>query len=187
MKRIAQLIKNNQGFFSVLFVIITLIGVMVAAAFVDILKHLWVLQEVQSIMDTAGVSALRMGVDDQRLRIEEFVVNEQAVKTNYVNLTRSLFENSRNIYNVTYLPITVEVFRDNWGIGGVNKAHWQALLDSTVILEVDGSPYYDLYPILTRTFFNARSGRDFQVTYRGVTGDGRIELAVRSVSRIVYR
>lgn len=187
MNRVARFIKNTKGSFAILFVILTFIGVLVATAFIDILKESWTLQEVQSIMDTSGVSALRAGIDEQKLRIEEFEINEFAVKTTFMNLTQQLFANSKNIYHVTYLPIEVEVFKDNWGIGGVNKQHWQALLDSTIIIQVDGSPVFDLFPNLKKTFYDSRDGRDFDVTYKGTTQDGKIELAVRSVSRIVYR
>lgn len=187
MDKVICFLKNKKGSFSIMFVILTFIGVLVVTAFIDIMKESWTLQEVQSIMDTAGVSALRTGVDEQKLRLEVFEVNEYAVKTTYMNLTEQLFANSKNIHHVTYLPIKVEVFKDNWGIGGVNQQHWQALLDSTIIIHVDGSPVFDLFPNLKKTFYDSRSGRNFDVTYQGTTQDGKIELAVRSVSRIVYR
>ncbi|WPS85486.1 hypothetical protein SMD22_00050 (plasmid) [Brevibacillus halotolerans] len=187
MNQLKQTIKSAKGSFSILFVILIFIGVLMVTAFVDILIESWSMQEVQSIMDTASVSALRVGVDEAKLRVGKFEVNENIVKSEYKRLVSMRFDDSKKIKKVHFYPTQVELFTEKWGTGVTNKARPQALLDSSVVVVVEGSPTFDLIPGTAEVFYNARSNSDFEVTYLGETKDGNIELAIRSVSRIVYR
>ncbi|MFF2531580.1 hypothetical protein ACFVS2_21970 [Brevibacillus sp. NPDC058079] len=182
-----QAIKSAKGSFSILFVILTFIGVLMATAFVDILIESWSMQEVQSIMDTASVSALRIGVDEAKLRVGEFKVNDNVVKHEYEKLVSMRFNDTKKIKKLSFYHTDVDLFTEKWGTGITNKARPQALLDSSVVIVVEGSPIFDLIPGTAEVFYNARANSDFEVTYLGETKDGNIELAIRSVSRIVYR
>lgn len=187
MERLKKTIKSVKGSFSILFVILTFIGVLMATAFVDILIESWSMQEVQSVMDTAGVSALRVGVDETKLRVEEFYVDKDVVENEYEKLVGQLLSQSKKIKNVHFRRTIVENFTEKWGTGETTKARPQALLDSTIIIVVEGSPIFDLIPGTAELFYDSRKGSNFEVTYLGETQDGDIELAIRSVSRIVYR
>jgi hypothetical protein len=187
MQRLKQILKEKKGSFSILFVIITFVAVMVATAFVDILIESWSMQEVQSIMDTSGVSALRASVDETKLRLGEFEVQENVAVAQYKQLVSLRLADSKKIKSYYFYPVDVEYFTEKWGTGETVKARPQVMLDSSVIVVVSGSTVFDLIPGTAKMFYNSRKGSDFQVTYLGKTNDGNIELAIRSVSRIVYR
>lgn len=187
MKRLKQMLKNKKGSFSILFVILTFIGVLIVTAFVDILIESWTIEEVQSIMDTSSVSALRVGVDETKLRVGIFDVDKNIVKSKYEQLVGGLISSSKKIKSYKFVSTNVQTFTENWGTGVTTKSRPQALVDSRMIIIVEGSPTFDLIPGTAKTFYDSRSGSNFQVSYVGTTKDGNIELAIRSVSRIVYR
>ncbi|MBP1308770.1 hypothetical protein JOD82_001790 [Paenibacillus sp. 1182] len=187
MNRLKQLLKNKKGSFSILFVILIFIGVMMVTAFVDILIESWSMQEVQSVMDTSGVSALRASVDETKLRIGEFDVEKNVAISEYKKLVSMRLKDTKKIKSVHFNPIEIESFTEKWGTGETKKARPQVLLDSSVVIVVSGSTIFDLIPGTAEKFYNSRRGSDFEVSYLGTNNDGNIELAVRSVSRLVYR
>jgi len=187
MKSLKCFLRNTKGAFSILFVILIFIGVMIATAFMDMLVKSYTLQEVQSVMDVAGVSALQTGVDSRKLRVEIFDVDKNVVESNYKRLVSERMNESQKIINYRFVRTTVETFNENWGLGITGKSRPQALIDSTMVIVVENSPMWDLIPGANETFYNSRDGEFFDVTYLGTTQDGQVELSIRSVSRIVYR
>lgn len=187
MKRLKQMLKNKKGSFSILFIILTFTGVLIATAFVDILIESWTIEEVQSIMDTSSVSALRVGVNETKLRVGTFEVDKNMVESKYEQLVGGLLSTSTKIKSYRFISTKVQTFTENWGTGITTKSHPQALIDSRMVIVVEGSPTFDLIPGTAKTFYDSRSGSSFEVSYVGATKDGNIELAIRSVSRIVYR
>lgn len=187
MKVLKSFLRNTKGAFSILFVILIFIGVLIATAFMDMLVKSYTLQEVQSVMDVAGVSALQTGVDTRKLRVEIFDVDKHVVESNYKKLVSERMNESNKILSHKFVRTNVETFTETWGLGVTGKSRPQALIDSTMIIVIENSPMWDLIPGANETFYNSRDGEYFDVTYLGKTKDGKVELSIRSVSRIVYR
>lgn len=188
MNALKRFWNNKKGNFSILFVTLVLISVLVVTAFVDILKESWSIQEVQSIMDVAGVSALRTGVDETKLRVEIFKVDTNLVESKFNQMVSNELEGSEKIVDYRFVRTKVKQYApENWGLGQTSKARPQAMIDSTMVITVEASPTFDMIPGTAKVFYDSKSQSDFEVTYNGRTQDGKIELTIRSVSRIVYR
>lgn len=174
-----------------LFVILCVVAVMIITGFVDILIKSFVLNEIQSIMDVVGTSALRAGVDTQKLRNEVFEIDENFVKQAYkLQINELITTGEKSKVRSIYIPtsdIRLTVQNTKWGLGISNKARPQAILDVVARVRVEASSFFDRMSSLQKTFYNSFSDKDFHVTYVGKAEDGSAELIIRSVSRIVYR
>lgn len=168
-------------------VIITFIGIILAIGFTDILMRSFTIQEVQSTMDVAGVSALQIGVDQTKLRVEIFDVDEHVVESEYERMVSEILSQGDRIQSFHFIRTDVEQFTSNFGIGGTGKSRPQARLDSQMVIVVDNSQLFDLIPGAYKTFYDSKDGEYFDVNFNGITEDGNVELIVRSVSRVVYR
>ncbi|WCF11731.1 hypothetical protein NDS46_30775 (plasmid) [Paenibacillus thiaminolyticus] len=187
MNALKRFWKNRKGNFSILFVTLVFVGVLVATAFLDILFSSWSMQEIQSTMDVAGVSALRTGVDETKLRLEIFEVDKNVVENSYKRMVSNFLDNSEKIIDYRYTRTKVDSYVENWGLGVSSKARPQAIIDSSMVITVEGSSLFDMVPGAAKVFYDSRSGSNFEVKYVERTQDGDIQLAIRSVSRIVYR
>ncbi|WCK56931.1 hypothetical protein PP175_27345 (plasmid) [Aneurinibacillus sp. Ricciae_BoGa-3] len=189
MKKIKQSLTDKKGAISIFYVVGVLICALIVTASVDILKQIWILNEVQSVMDTAGVSALHQGVDTHKLRAEEFVFDESAIVSSYENLVYSSIPVGSNITTRGLINTYVEYggANDNWGLGVSTHGGNQLLLRSEMILRVKTDKLFDTLPGIQKVFYDSRSNSDFTVSFNGTPKDGETELIVRSVSRIVYR
>lgn len=179
--------QDTKGGMSILWVIIVLVAVILATGFMNVLEKAWTLNEAQSIMDIAGVSALQAGVDQQKLRVEIFDVDEHVVKNKYEQLIHRRFADNPKIVDYRFIELDVEKFEENWGLGQTSKPRRQAVLKNTMFIVIENVPTLDLLEGGSQTFYDARSSADFTVTYIGETEDGHDELLVRSVTRVVYR
>ena len=182
-----KFLKDTQGAISILFVILGVIAIMLCSAFLDLMQRQWILQEAQSIMDTAGVTALHAGVDQQKLRIGEFDVNKSVVRGHYQGLVSQKFSNSDSIISYNLIRTDISTFTDNWGVGVSSKQHPQAMLVSYIMVTVPSTPVLDFSEGFTETFYNSRGNTTFTVSYQGQNNDGQHELILRSVTRVVYR
>jgi len=187
MKKCKRFWFNVKGAFSIWFAILAFLAVLIITALGDALVRGYVINEVQSIMDVAGTSALQTGVDQTKLRLEIFEVNKNVVESNYKAMVSEELNRSQKIAGYRFLDTEIEVFNENWGLGQSSKSRPQAMLDSTMVIVVEGSPVFDLIPEAYQWFYNSRGNSYFNVSYIGQTNDGKVELLVRSVSRIVYR
>lgn len=191
MKRIfINLFKKKDGYsglMSLWYVVIFIIGIFGVMAFSEIVSRAFLLNETQSIMDTSGVAALRMGLDDEALRVEKFDVDGTVVEKEYRRMVSEALDDYGALVDYRFVRTETEYFKENWGLGVTNKPREQFLLDSTILLVVDTYTPLDVYPTLQRTYFNSRENQDFSIKYMGQNEDGRAEIMVRSVTRIVYR
>lgn len=179
--------KDVRGSFSIIFVIVAFVGALTITAFVDMLSRSFLIGEVQSMMDIAGTTALRMGVDEVYLRAEEFRFNRNEVEIRYRQMIDEQLRNSPKILNYKFVDLDVSAFNSTFGLGETRKSRWQGMIDSTIMVQIEQSPVFDLIPGVSESFYDARSSTYFHVSYAGQTEDGRVELLVRSVTRIVYR
>lgn len=186
--RLREFLRKKDGGFPIIFVILIFVGCMVAVGFTDLLVRNYTMDEVQSKMDVAGISSLQSGVNTEKLRVQEFVVDKALVKNNYMTMMRQTMQNSDKIKDYKfYGEPKVDVINSKFGIGNSSQNRPQAIIDSTMIIVVDSSQVFDLIPGAYDRYYNSKDGQYFDVKYNGKNEDGKVELSVRSVSRLVYR
>lgn len=187
MKKLTRFAKNKKGSFSILFVILAFISLLVITATTDIMRQAYVLNEVQGIMDVAGVSAIRGSVDEETLRAEEFVFSRDYAITNYHKIVDSRVKPGNVIVYKKLKVDDIHYEYNNQGLGSnAGNAH-QVWMDSYMILRVKTSPIFDLLPSLEKRFYKSYNNENFSITASGTTENGEKELIIRSVSRVVYR
>lgn len=187
MKKMMRFFKNKKGSFSILFVILAFIALLVITATTDIMRQAYVINEVQGIMDVAGVSAIRSSVEEETLRGEKFVFSRERAIANFHNLVNSRIKTGGIIVykNITVDDVHYEFSKQGLGSNAGN-AH-QVWMDSYMILRVKSSPVFDMLPGAEEKFYKSYNNQNFTVTSNGETEDGETELIIRSVSRVVYR
>lgn len=176
-----------SGLMSMIYIVIVLIAIYGIMAFSEIVSRAYLINETQSIMDVAGLSALRAGLDDEELRLERFVVHETVVNREYRKLLQEALGDYGALVDYKIMRLEIRNINENWGLGISSREREQAILDSTVLLIVDSYTPLDVYPALQKTFHDGYESEDFTLTYMGQTEDGQAQLMVRSVTRLVYR
>lgn len=187
MKRINNFLKNKKGNFSIIFVILAFIALLIITATTDIMRQAYVLNEAQGIMDVAGVSAIRGAVDEESLRGEEFIFSNDYAVAKYREIVDSRFKETSII---KFKDLEVEDIHYEYsseGLGQNAKEAHQVWMDSYMVVRVKSSPIFDLLPSLEKQFYKSYNRGNFSVTATGLTEDGESELIIRSVSRVVYR
>lgn len=187
-QQIQRFYHDQKGYFSILFVILAFVAVLVITGIVDILKESFTINEVQGIMDVAGVSALDASVDDELLREEIFEYNEDVAKSVFQQIIRERIAQSEHIdsYQIVKLDV-IHQQKSNFGLGEGNVKAEQLILDGTIRLTVKTSEVFDLVPEIEKLYYRSYNNDNFTVTVSGHTEDGKTELLVRSVTRLVYR
>lgn len=179
--------KEKRGQISISIVVAMLIAVVVFTGLFDIMRRTYTMNEVHAIMDVASVTALRSSVDEEKLRLEQFEVDKSMALRNYEKLVKESIQNYGQLESFHFVRTKIEDFNENWGLGVTSSSRPQVLIDSSVVITVRSSFLFDNVPSLAKKFYDSRNNGDFVVTYQGKNEDGEIELAVRSVSRVVYR
>jgi hypothetical protein len=187
MKEIKKFLNDKKGAFSILFVILAFIGVLIMTWAVDVLKESYVISEVQGIMDVAGVSALNASVDKEALRGEEFKYDKDTLITTYHDIINQRIKTGDVISYKRLMKTEVRHDVSSQGLGNGSKPSDQLWLDSVMMLRVKTSQVFDLVPSLQRQFYDSKSSGSFTITVSGQTEDGQTELIIRSVTRLVYR
>lgn len=184
-------LKSKKGAMSLLFVILAFISVLVITGFIDMLGKAFAIDEIQSIMDVAGNSALQAGVDKTKLRLEIFEIDESFVKSSYLQQVRTTVDAGSNRliknFSIGSGNINLKTINGTWGLGQTSKSRPQAILDVVAKVQIASSSVFDNIASIQNLFYSSLSNSSFQITYNGVTQDGNIELIIRSVNRIVYR
>lgn len=178
---------KKEGAMTLLYVFLIFIALLVVIGFYDILIRSYTIDEIQSNMDMAGVSALQTSVDETHLRVGEFVIDEHVAKGTFRATLTNTMNGADKILSYRFINSEVELYKDTFGLGQTSKSREQALIDSTIVIVVESSQIFDVVPGAYDTYYNSRDNAYFDVTYLGKTDDGKVELSVRSVSRVVYR
>lgn len=187
MWRRIGLLNTKKGSFSILFVILAFISLLVITATTDIMRQSYVINEVQGIMDVAGVSAIRSSVDEESLRGEKFLFSREKAVSGFHNIVNSRINTGGIIVYKSVMVDDVHYENSKQGLGSnAGNAH-QVWMDSYVTLRVKSSPLFDLIPGSEEKFYKSYNNQNFTVTTNGETEDGETELIIRSVSRVVYR
>lgn len=188
-----KLYKNKKGSWSLTNVVLVLIFIITFIGVLEWGKLSVGLNEIQSIMDIEGVTAIRTGVDVEELRTADenpttkFKFNKSEVITSYKGLIRKRFNSSKMISDYRFDTIKIEAFNENWGLGANSKARPQVVLDSTMVLTIPSSMVFDTIDFIQGAFYRSRSNSTFQIAATGNQKDGFTEVIVRSVSRLYYK
>lgn len=192
MKRIRNFIENKKGSFALLWVILIFIGCIVISGFLDIMQKEYIFNEVQGIMDVAGVASLHTGIDQNHLRLETMDADKEMIINNFRNRVESLVPTGHNITyfdisNVTVYPDngTNTPYNDNWGTGPDKKTHQYVIIDAVAKMRITNSSIFDNSAGLQQRYYNARNNQYFTISIDGTPHDGQTELLIRSVDRIV--
>lgn len=183
------MLKRKDGGVSIVLVIVMFIGVIIISGTIDLISKQYVFNEIRSIMDMSGVSALSSGVDMTDIRVEEFVINESFVRTEFKKMVAGAIRTNRTIthFSITDGDIKVDIFRGNWGLGTQMRVRGQARLDAVAKVRIRSSSFIDKLPGVQETYYNSLSQEFFTVQYLGTLENGEVELLIRSVTRVVYR
>jgi len=180
-----RFLNNKQGSFSILFTILALTAVSVIIAMSGILRQHFVINEVQGVMDIAGVGALRMSIEDGPAKEDVFLVKHEVAES-YFNQTMAQHIKPGsyiNYANTQVLDINNSMHESGPGAIGYSRQVW---MDTVTLLRVESSFMFDLFPGLEKRFYDAYSDEGFTISLGGVREDGQRELIVRSVTRIIF-
>lgn len=190
MNKIIKFFKRKDGYAglpSIVYPFIFLMGILLVMWFSEIVSRTYLINETQSIMDTSGLAALRQGLDDEELRVENFVVDESVVKTQFKELVSKALGEYEAVVDHRFIRVETRTFKETFGLGLSQKERDQAMLDATIMLVVDSYGALDTSPVIAKQYFDAYENDNFQVNYVGVNEDGQVEITIRSVTRLVYR
>lgn len=201
--------KNKKGAYTILGVIFLFLICLTITSYIDMLKKNYILNEVQSIMDMSGVSSLESVVNDSegnrdRLKEEILAVDkddyidttnnnsrlkgyDDIIFNKYKKLIYKSIKTNNNIDSITIQKQDISFSNVRYGLGKTSKKRPQITLDTTARVIANVSPNFDTIEKITKKYWSARKGTEFQVVSKNATKDGKTELIVRSVSRLVYR
>lgn len=212
LNHIQERIKNKDGVFSIIAVMLILIIATIIAGYTDIIVKKWTINEVQAVMDLSGGNTLKKNVDLNQLyqekiggagfrsdKSEDQVREElkQAVDERYLEKLEEAYrqELSNQVkVNDTIQSVKLENVRASFDYStfglGKNKSERprpQFAIDALVRLEVSTSNHFDIGENYTSQVFNSFDNANFSVTVVDKANDGKQTLLVRSVTRLVYR
>lgn len=212
-----NIIKNKKGSISIVGIIITIIIVTALSGYMSIMNSSWVYNEIQSVMDLCATNALQQSIDSQALRKEILGVSDPTTGNsgtdtsignngqwqNNVNLKKvnnileGLYraELDKNIStndmitNINLVSFDADLVYESWGAtyNGTAKKRPQIRLDAVTQITLKTNSEFDGLNNYNVKFFNAKNGKDFSIKVSGVTGDGRVVLTVRTLSRVLYK
>lgn len=190
MKKILKKINNKKGSFSILFVIISFIAIIFTIGMIDIMYKMFSINEIQGVLDDAGVAALHSGVDDNMWRLEELKINETLVLNNFhkmVNEHLSAGGDSK----LTSIDVTAKIIPPNHPglkkLGIPSGERNQYFLVSEAYARYKSNSLFDGIGFASLEYFNFFQGSKESIQYHGAAEDGIGEIVVRSVSRLVLR
>lgn len=203
MKKIVSNYKKrkNTGALAILFVIIAFIFALFVSGMINTLTMIHFTREVQGIIDIAGVTSLKKGVELVDLREETFNFHSGKVKQNFIEIVEKETNKMRGLedmragkkVNITKLRV-VDMGRSDFGLGVYEKnrvdkkqGRHQAYIDSVIHIKIKG--YKQAIKSKEDTFImkDKYQNSTFEVNTKRDEETGEIILAIRSVSRIVYR
>lgn len=197
-------LKNNKGSFAIISAILIFTVVLCITAYVDIISKRWVTNEVQSVMDVSGTNTLKTTVDkeylfkeilasdpnnpiDKNIKQADTEKYKKKIVDAYKKEIRSQINTNSTIKELDLENVYVSFDYDKFGLGVTSKSHPQITLTSVSKIRIDTPMFMDYGDGINTQVYNSRSGKNIQITYKGETDDGKTELGVYSVTRLVYR
>ena len=182
--------KCKKGAISLLVVVILLIAAIISSGVVDLMSKIFMISEIQGILDTSGVAALTFAVEEKRWRNEELVIDEtKAISKLYELVNDAIVAGPDKTLKQFQVTANIDVRRNSdIGISDGMKNRDQYFLISTARARYNASPFIDRVVVASFSFINFLSGdTEMTVKHNGSVGDGLSEIVVRSVTRLVYR
>lgn len=188
-----KLKKNNKGAMSIISIILVIMLALVASGFLTILERIIIKNEVQGVMDTSGLIALRQGVDSDVWRQEEKIeIDETVAKDTYRELLSKNIQTGGNIVSFEIRDLKIHAPNapglSSLGISGRDRD--QYFLESTVVLHIKSSSEFGLPAETSWEFYNFlnRTSEDKTTSIKASTSNpGESILILRSVTRLVMR
>ena len=134
-----KFIKNKIGSFSILFVILIFVVVVIIDFFVSILIYRTTITEIESLVSSSADSAIRYAIDSASHRTNEYFIDEYQLKIKFEDLMRySLDEisylNKNDIVRTYVNNIRTSAIR----IGDGSRLRFQTTADFVVELNISG-------------------------------------------------
>lgn len=187
---IKSFLSDKKGIMSILSIILILIIAIVATGFLNIMSKSMAITEVQGIMDTSGIMALRHGVDKDLFRQEIIEVDPVAVTSHFRSTVRSSISKIGAVedYEIRFIKVHEPNSAGLKSLGIPDGERGQYYLESIVVVWVDRSSEFGPSNDAIWNFYNFFVGprdSDQQVTVKRV--DGKDAIILRSVTRMVLR
>ena len=180
---------NNKGSMSILYVILILTAAIMILGFMSIIMKSITMNEIQGILDTSGVAALRYGVDDVAWRAEELIVDKSMAKSKFIELVNRNITPGKLIKDFKLKEVNIyssEEVPRSLGISGGSRD--QYFLEAIAMATYKSEPMVDAATFNGIRFFDfLRTNKKEGVSVSGKAGDGNVEVIIRSVSRLVMR
>lgn len=181
---------NNRGAISIIFVIGIFIASIIIMGFINITNKTIAINEVQGIMDVSGVIALRSSVDETDWKLEKLTVDKSNARATFIDLVNKSVGDyvGKNGLLSGYRVEDVRIYEHSETkiSGQQGKREY--------FLEAVGVATYSTYSVVDKITFDAVNYFDFlstggysSVATGGEIEDGKVEVIIRTVSRLVLR
>lgn len=183
---------NKSGATSINFVILMIVASVFIMGGISFIAKSMAINEIQGIMDKAGIIALRSSVDETKFRQEELYIEKSQARNEFNKiLRRQLKTGSRGLlksYNIEEVNIYGPGDSGIRGLGISGGNNDQYFLEATVTAEFQSDPIIDRLMYTSISFFDFLQSDTEQIAItQGRVGDGTMEVIVRSVTRVVLR
>ena len=182
--------KIKQDGFSSLFGLILLLALIGSVMYMfRMFENVATATEVNELLDSAGVSALKSGVDETSLREGVLRVDESTVINNFKKLVRdSNFQEYLNASNVGITAQVIEGTGDLLQVGGmnINSTRQQFYLVSTIRFSTPNLSKEDSNLTAVCSYFDIFKKEQTRINYTSEQ-DGKNYYVLHSVSRIILR
>lgn len=184
--------KKKKGAISIIYVILIFIAAIIILGFLSIMKKTLSINEIQGILDMAGLISLRSGVDETMWRIEKIKINESIVRNEFTKIVNENIKTGEEGLLRDFKIVELNVYSPNHPglkkIGIPNGERDQYYIESVAEAVYKSEPIIDLIAfdfIQYFDFFNTNKNAIKMAS--GNIGDGNVEVIVRSVVRLVLR
>lgn len=197
MKNVFKKISDKKGVISIIYIILIFIATIVILGFIGITNKAMSINEIQGIMDNAGVIALRRSVNETKWRVEELEVNESMARNEFIKLIHEYLDAGKGKLLKSYHidRNDVRIYPPNHprirslGISSnIKGPRDQYFLEATMTATFPVESIVDLVSYHAVSFFDFLNTNDYAtVMVSGRNEDGEMEVIVRTVSRLVLR
>lgn len=187
-------VLNKDGVISINYVILIFISAIIVLGFVSVTNKTISINEIQGIMDNAGVIALRKSVNETKWRLEELEVNESMARDEFIRIIHENLNAGEGkllkSYNID--RNNVKIYPPNHPglsrLGIPSDERDQYYLEATMTATYHSDKLVDTATYHAINYFDFLNTNDYATAMvSGRDGDGNVEIIVRTVSRLVLR
>lgn len=179
------IVQNNKGSISILFVIITLIGSILCATFLEFFMYKQLRREIIGIIDISAASALKDGILDNSQRRDQYANDIDKIKSTFINLTTLSFNKIQAIKGHQIVINNIQNKFGNWGIGLDIDNKYYTVIDVTVSVKMSARVMDNIIKS-SAEYYDTESGAIYEIRSNGAQDDGLTEMVVRYKKRLVY-